>query len=91
MTNVEKYLLEKGVRPDLRGFEYITLGVELIKKDRKYKYNVTRLLYPTIANMFNESPSNIERCIRHAIEGLDKTYTNSEFLALAELETREEV
>ena len=87
---IEKYLIDKGIYPNLKGFDYIVTSVKLIRQDRSYKFNVTKKLYPELGKMFNDSRQGVERVIRHAIEKAKLNYTNSEFIALAELETRGE-
>lgn len=86
--DIEKYLLNKGFMPSLKGFEYIVFAIQLIRNDKKYKREITIRLYPDIAKEFNDLPSRVERAIRHSIFRAGINYTNSEFLAIAELETR---
>lgn len=86
---IEKYLIDKGFRPHLKGFEFVVEAVKLFREDREYKLYVTKKLYPKIAEMFNETPSKVERAIRHLVDSAGFRYTNSEFIALVEVETRE--
>jgi two-component system response regulator (stage 0 sporulation protein A) len=86
---IEKYLMGKGFYPSLKGFDYIVEAVKLIREDRDYKLYITKKLYPKIAEMFNDTKSKVERAIRHAINRAGLNYTNSEFIAIAEVETRE--
>ena len=65
---ISKLLMKTGMSPSLRGFDYIIDAVEMIDGDREFLYSITGLLYPAIAEKYNCKPSNVERCIRHAIE-----------------------
>ena len=64
---VSELLMEAGMSPSLRGFDYILDAMELIDGDRGFLYSVTRLLYPAIAEKYGSTPSKIERCIRYAV------------------------
>lgn len=86
---IENYLIEKGIFPNLKGFDMIAEAVRLIRKDITYKYKITTKLYPKLAETFKESKSKVERAIRYSIERAGHNYTNSEFIALAEIETRD--
>lgn len=86
--DIEKYLLKRGISPALKGFDYIVKAVELIKEDIQYKFAVTRKLYPKIAEIYNDTPNRVERAIRHALSTAKVNYTNSEFIAIVEIETR---
>ena len=85
---VEKYLLEKGFDPALKGFDFITKAVELFREDRAYKNYITSKLYPKLGELFGDEPRRIERAIRHSINVAGIKLKNSTFIALAEIETR---
>lgn len=85
---IEKYLLQKGLNPAFKGFDYIVEAINLFNKDRKYKNNVTKELYPTIAKTFSDTPSKVERAIRHCIQSAGFKIPNSEFIATAQIETK---
>lgn len=86
---IEEYLLKNNFNPSFRGFEFIVDAIELIRKDKNYKFNIVSMLYPKIAKDFDTTPSRVERGIRYAIsQSKLKNKTNSLFLALAEIETR---
>lgn len=80
--DAKRYLLGKGVRPNLKGFDYLLCAIELCK-DKMYIRNVTKMLYPKIAEINNETASKVERAIRHAIYQSDVKMCNSEFIARA--------
>lgn len=54
---VSELLMEAGMSPSLRGFDYILDAMELIDGDRGFLYSVTRLLYPAIAEKHGSTPS----------------------------------
>lgn len=79
---IKKYLIEKGVKPHLKGFDYLVTSIALCT-NKKYLWNITRELYPEIAKRNDDTPSRVERAIRHAIELTDCKMCNSEFIARA--------
>ena len=85
---IEKYLLEKGLNPAVKGFDYIVKAIELFNEDIKYKHNIMSELYPTIAKTFNDDASKVERAIRHCIKSARINMQNSEFIATAQIETK---
>lgn len=88
-VKIERYLLNKGIPPQLKGFRYIVKAIELCLRDMKYLYNITTKLYPNISQIYDDTPARTERAIRHAIKFLDREYKNSEFLATALIELKE--
>lgn len=86
MTEIEEYLINKGISVHIKGFDCLVEAVRLMREDKSYKYNITKRLYPDIANMLNETPTKVERAIRHAIDKAKIRMTNSEFIAMAVLE-----
>lgn len=86
---IENYLISKGIYPNLKGFDYIVESIKLIREDREYRFSVTKKLYPELSKRFNDTTSKVERAIRHAIDRTGMRHTNSEFLSLVELETRD--
>ncbi len=64
-SNVSEFLLALGVRPHIKGFDYLEY---ILEKNRSYNASITKALYPTVAKVFNTTASRVERAIRHAIE-----------------------
>lgn len=85
---IEKYLVNKGFNPTLKGFDYIVSAVQLIREDRSYKFNTTKKLYPKLCEIYGDSQANVERAIRSSITNAGLDYSNSEFIAIAEIESR---
>ena len=88
MKKEEQYLVKKGINVATKGFDYLCTAIRLIKEDRLYKLNITKKLYPKIAEMFNDTPSRVERAMRHSILQMGIKKSVSEFVSLAELELR---
>lgn len=84
---IQKLLLKKGFSPHLKGFDYLVEAVRLWNGDIKYSHNVTRLLYPSIAELYRTSAGSVERAIRHLIHSANINQSNSELIARIALET----
>lgn len=83
---IQDFLLEKGIKPHLLGFKFLTDAIELVDKNLEYQYSITKMLYPEIASCEKTTSSKVERAIRHALENAKLKYTNAHFIALAALE-----
>ena len=92
---VQDTLLELGVTPNLKGFDYICDAVEMINKEGRLKVTY---IYDKIARDNNEKMMRVERAIRHAIGHVDESkwnsmggygLKNSEFIFTLELLIRE--
>lgn len=57
-----------GVPGNIRGYEYLKVGIGLLLEEPTLQYSITRELYPTIAEICNTTRSRVERSIRHAVE-----------------------
>ena len=65
VTNV---IHEVGVPAHIKGYQYLRTSIKLCVEDSEMLGSVTKLLYPTVAKMYNTTSSRVERAIRHAIE-----------------------
>ena len=65
ITNI---IHDVGVPAHIKGYQYIREAIILAIKDEDIINAITKTLYPTLASMFNTTPSRVERAIRHAIE-----------------------
>ena len=83
---IEKYLFEKGIKPHLKGFDYLIQAIEICQKDKSVLRKITTELYPTIAKINNDTPSRSARAIRHAISTSKENVSNSEFIGRAVIE-----
>lgn len=57
-----------GVPAHIKGYQYLRTAIDLSINDEEMLESVTKLLYPTIAKMYQTTSSRVERTIRHAIE-----------------------
>ncbi len=65
---VTELIHEVGVPAHIRGYQFVREAIILAVKSRDYIDSITKMLYPTLANQFDTTPSRVERAIRHAIE-----------------------
>lgn len=85
---IERYLLDKGIKPNLKGFEYLTYAIEMCQKDKTYFNGLTTRLYPDIATDLNTLQGRVERAMRHAVKNAGHSQTLAEFIARAVLDLR---
>lgn len=57
-----------GVPAHIKGYHYLRDSIVLCVKDAEMINSVTKILYPTVAQLYKTTPSRVERAIRHAIE-----------------------
>ncbi len=57
-----------GVPAHIKGYQYLRSAIKLSVNDSEMLGSVTKVLYPTVAKMYNTTSSRVERAIRHAIE-----------------------
>ena len=74
---IKDFLLANGIKPHLKGFDYLATAVELYDK----KKNVVSWLYIRVAEKHNTTPQGCERAIRHCMKSSNVTGTNSEVIA----------
>ena len=67
-VRVTNIIHDVGVPAHIKGYQYIRGAIILAIKDEDIINAITKSLYPTLASMFNTTPSRVERAIRHAIE-----------------------
>ncbi len=65
VTNV---IHEVGVPAHIKGYQYLREAIMLVVNDIDVINQITKQLYPEIAEKFHTTPSRVERAIRHAIE-----------------------
>lgn len=83
--DMNTYLVKQGFKTAIKGYQYVKNAIILCNEDASYLNAITKRLYPTIANMYNDTPSKVERAIRHAIEAAGLDYANSEFISISVL------
>ena len=57
-----------GVPAHIKGYHYLRTAILHSIEDKKRLDSVTKLLYPTVASIYDTTSSRVERAIRHAIE-----------------------
>lgn len=67
-TIVTEIILTLGVPAHVKGYHYIRQSIMLCTGDSAMINSVTKLLYPTVAKIYQTTASRVERAIRHAIE-----------------------
>ena len=60
--------ISSGIPPHIKGYQFLREAVKQSVRAPEMINNITKELYPTVAEKFNTSPSKVERAIRHAIE-----------------------
>jgi len=81
---VTEYLDKEGFKHHLKGYEILKRAIILCIATPSFLKNITKDLYPTLANEFSDTNTRVERAMRHAIErtyGWDRP-TNSEFISM---------
>lgn len=67
-VTVSEIMHQIGVPAHIKGYQYLREAIILSVNDNEMMHSVTKILYPTVAKIFNTTPSRVERAIRHAIE-----------------------
>ena len=65
VTNV---IHEVGVPAHIKGYQYLREAIMMVVTDIDIINQITKQLYPEIAEKYGTTPSRVERAIRHAIE-----------------------
>ena len=76
---IRELLLELGAPDHLVGHPYVVRAILLVVENRNYIDNITFDLYPRLAEIFETTPSRVERAIRHLIE---VTWTRGDWAVL---------
>ena len=67
-ASVTNIIHEVGVPAHIKGYQYLREAIMLVVNDIDVINQITKSLYPQIAQKFETTPSRVERAIRHAIE-----------------------
>ncbi len=57
-----------GVPAHIKGYHYLRTAILYSIEDKALLESVTKMLYPTVADIYETTSSRVERAIRHAIE-----------------------
>jgi len=67
-SEIMLYISRIGISTRVKGFRYLTDGIEMVLEDRDLLEAVTKELYPAIAKKNNTSIASVEKAIRHSIK-----------------------
>ena len=67
-TEITELLHEIGVPAHIKGYMFIREAIKMVYANIEILGNITKILYPEIARLYNTTSSRVERAIRHAIE-----------------------
>ncbi|MBR6801360.1 MAG: sporulation transcription factor Spo0A [Eubacteriaceae bacterium] len=65
---VSEVLREIGIPAHIKGHTYLRDAIKMVVEDISFLGQVTKVLYPQIAEKYDTTPSRVERAIRHSIE-----------------------
>lgn len=65
---ISNIFISIGIPPHIKGYAYLREGIKMAVEDPGIINNVTKQLYPKIADKFETTASKVERAIRHSIE-----------------------
>ena len=65
---VTNLIHEVGVPAHIKGYQYLREAIMMVINDIDIINQITKQLYPEIADKYRTTPSRVERAIRHAIE-----------------------
>lgn len=68
VKEITKYMRNIGISPAKIGYDYIREAIVMTFVDRNVLSQITKVLYPDIAEKFHATPSKVEKAIRTAIE-----------------------
>ena len=66
--DVTEMIHEIGVPAHIKVYHYLREAIMICVEDVEMLNSITKVLYPTIADTYQTTPSRVERAIRHAIE-----------------------
>lgn len=85
------YLFNCGVKPQLKGFRYLYEAIVMTIKNNYEMPKITKVIYPTIAEKYNDTKGRVERACRHSIQTSDRKHKNmtcGEFIAKSVIEIK---
>ncbi len=65
---ISNIFLTVGIPAHIKGYQFLREAIKICINRPDIINNVTKELYPSVADKFETSPSKVERAIRHAIE-----------------------
>lgn len=65
---ISKIFIMIGIPAHIKGYQYLRHAIKQVMADSMLINNITKKLYPNVAEAFDSSASKVERAIRHAID-----------------------
>lgn len=65
---ISNIFISIGIPPHIKGYGYLREGIKMAVENPSIINNITKQLYPKIAEKFETTSSKVERAIRHSIE-----------------------
>ena len=62
---VKQYLINEGINPQLKGFDYFADLVTISLFKKKYSMSFMKTIYPFIAHKYNIKKSSVQRQLRY--------------------------
>ena len=86
---IEGYLLGKKIKPIYKGFDILVEAIKLVTSNKEYQRQMSNMLYPKLAELFNGTSGQMQQAMRNAIKRTGLGITPSAFIALAVVEINE--
>lgn len=67
-AQVTQIIHQVGIPAHIKGYQYLRSAIMMVVNNNRIINEVTKTLYPTVAEKFSTTSSRVERAIRHAIE-----------------------
>lgn len=64
---IPKVMMKLGTKPNHKGFHYLRVGIKYCIENPESVTNFTKLIYPKLSEMFDTTPTAVERAVRTAI------------------------
>ncbi len=65
---IAKIFISVGIPAHIKGYQFLRAAIKLVVSKHEMINNITKQLYPGVAEQYDTSASKVERAIRHAIE-----------------------
>lgn len=65
---IRRVLVELGVPSHVKGYSRLICAIRIVVEDPAIAEAITKGLYPAVAKEFGDTPTRVERAIRHAVE-----------------------
>jgi two-component system response regulator (stage 0 sporulation protein A) len=67
-ADISGMLHEIGVPAHIKGYQYLREAITMVYHNPEILSSITKVLYPSIADKYNTTPTRVERAMRHGIE-----------------------